>query len=116
MTYAERHSNVNIHTDRGKTSKTSEYAQNELCARLGGCPWRVERARKSLHEHRTVVVGRSLFFPLSLRHIRVRVIIFLRPAMETHTYSREERRRSVRKKRGIETYFIHQQHLARRYI
>ncbi len=80
--------------------------QNELCVRLGGCPWRAarKRARKSLREHGmvavvvVVVVGRSLFF-LSLRHICVRVIIFFKTSNgdacilkgETETKGKRER-------------------------
>ncbi len=43
--------------------------------------------------------GWPLFFFLSLRRICVRVIIFLRPAMETHTYSGEKQRRREKRER-----------------
>jgi hypothetical protein len=103
---------VNIHTDREKTSTTSEYALNELCTRLVGCPWRAtrKRARKSLHEHRmmsvvVVVVGRSFFFLLSLRHICLRVIIFLRPAMETHNILKGETETKGKKEKEYRDLF-----------
>ncbi len=53
----------------------SEYMSNEFCVCLGDCPWRAtrKRARKSLCEHRMVVVvvivGRS-FFSVSSSYMR----------------------------------------------
>lgn len=80
-------------------------------------------ARKSLHDV-VSVVGRSFFSPLSVRHLCLRVIIFFKTSNgDEHAYSREQtrtkeekEREGGEKERSVETYFIHQQHLARRKI